>query len=331
MALRPARPKPTGDMKNSRCLDQNACLLKAMFGSQAQNNSLSRGLQVFANHVEHCFAGANAEPYKPFALAIDQDFSDKAASHSVMAAALVMVESLRGMQDAKTSIDGVLDGIFRSNSIASEEQISVRPLARQLLFAVIGTCSMIYQPALLSKTNSFSSFDLVRHDPELSTRINTDVCPRPISALLREFEIVQDFHVVPLDRSNALTTSNISFSALKGSCGVNISWVDSLNDHFVFNVDSRTLHLFRFPSCCAATYLGDDDSFLAKYGTIHCVHCTPTNGWTASWLGIIMPTQQRTARPQSANALLEKSCYRTDFSLLRTQSHDVSSQDFAII
>ncbi|KAF2793724.1 hypothetical protein K505DRAFT_223725, partial [Melanomma pulvis-pyrius CBS 109.77] len=59
--------------------------------------------------------------------------------------------------------------------------------------------------------------------------------------------------------------SNISYSALKSSCRIDISWIDYLDQHLRFDPHDRILYLFRYPSYCAAACASGHDSFLSRY------------------------------------------------------------------
>ena len=188
--------------------------------------------------------------------------------------AVLLVELLQELSGPKISIENVIETIFAKASVTGSEQIPLRSPARQVLFAVIGICSMIYQPEFLVEATEQPQFRFVRHEPNPPTSLNAlNICKRPVSALLREFKIVQPLQPQasskaytsdPLDHKDALGSSNISFAALKSACGITISWVNTLDAHLLLDPSTRTLYLFRFPSYCAATYLSDSKSFLAR-------------------------------------------------------------------
>jgi hypothetical protein len=198
-------------------------------------------------------------------------------------AALDVVAFLRELKDKKFSVDSVIDKMFQGREIPLEQSLSLRPLARQFIFTIIGACSMIYCPIQPEnhETQSLQVFRLVRHDLELPSSLAVNVCQRPMSALFREFAIIRDTKAdagssaIALrsspDANDVLTSSDISISALTASCRIEVEWVDYADAHLLFDPKRRTLYLFRFPSYFAAAYYSGDESLLAKYVCGHLI------------------------------------------------------------
>ncbi|KAL8911212.1 MAG: hypothetical protein Q9172_007712 [Xanthocarpia lactea] len=249
-------------------------LLEAVFGPQVVDHNLYRGLQMFVDYTEHSLSGLNAQRYRHDSLNTGQQITQEPPPEDLLETVLLLIECLKELQEPRTSIDNALDRVFAKTGVTSDVSKNMQPIARQDMFAVIGICSMIYQPASFSQSTPASIFRLVQTDPSRYSTISTDVCRRPLFALLREFEMMRDPHSqlgypngeggTSGNHNDALTSSNLSFSALKESCRIEIEWTMSLDAHLIFNTDSKTLHLFRFPSYCAAAHLNGSDSFLAS-------------------------------------------------------------------
>lgn len=160
------------------------------------------------------------------------------------------------------------DGVLCTSG--SDEPHNRLNSARGLVFAVIGWQTMLYTPdfgscdssqlAILDDMEGYQSIS------RLAWRQSQNHCKRPLLDFLLGFGVLMPTQKLSYgDSSDARKTlgqykhlESISFNAflLVSVAGITINWVDSLSCHLDFDEAAKIVHLFRFPSFCAACMVG---------------------------------------------------------------------------
>ena len=158
---------------------------------------------------------------------------------------------------------------------------------RLLVFTILGWQTMIYKPAF----NVCPPYELAIHHDDGSPdsglvfdsyRASSDLCDRPLSVLLKGFGNLlparsSNTYTAAVENSNVAPSwtgiypSDLNAYHLHTLLQVQVRWVDTLALHLDYDVSTRTLSLFRFPSICAFQLLEeqqDNSSGRGWSGTI---------------------------------------------------------------
>jgi len=202
-------------------------------------------------------------------------------SGSLVDLIILMVESLQSLANAESppnfanrilTFDEVVDYILTAAGIATEKQQTLQEPARQALFATIGVFSTLYEPAV----GALTDFYLVQQNSAKLVPVGQYFHLSPLSELFWELGMFQHLDVViprylithcrhaTSNTADLLSLPKISLSALLATCKISVHWTNSLDEHLVWNQDTRTIMLFRYPSFCAATSMAGDGNFLAR-------------------------------------------------------------------
>jgi hypothetical protein len=184
----------------------------------------------------------------------------------------VIAEAFKSSQNDGVSISEIVDSILAQYKIDPDiSQISrdVRQTGEQAVFAAIGWLSMLYRPAKAS--DSCFRLNGEAKQVDLKKCHTREVAKRPIAGFLRGLGNIlphpearcagagQGFGGVSDRKSEQIQMSTLNYYALKRIGNINIEWVDTLSAHLEFHVFTRTLMLFRFPTCCALLCLGKEE------------------------------------------------------------------------
>ncbi|CAH0057326.1 unnamed protein product [Clonostachys solani] len=179
------------------------------------------------------------------------------------------------------SVDNIIEYLQSTDSIDFTDSKSLN-CVRGLIFSILGWQSMLYRPDL---TGCPSTQLAIYHDDSLpdsklvfyAYKMSTDLCDRPLFALLRGFgnllpagyHIHQETSVLSKKAVASwipLYPSEVNAYLLTTLLGVRFRWVDSISLHLDFDKSSRTLSLFCFPSKCVSQ-LRDGGSIFAFAST----------------------------------------------------------------
>ncbi|RFU25599.1 hypothetical protein B7463_g10738, partial [Scytalidium lignicola] len=164
--------------------------------------------------------------------------------------------------------------------------------AKNLVFAVIGWQTMLYQPDIRScppiQVSIADDTNGYKGQARVSLKQNHIACKKPIHEFLLGFGMLlppRNFSILesPEDKAdfNSLKTTTpdtFNLSLLTSLGEVTIEWTESLACHLEFDKYSKTLFIFRYPSFCLANILLENSS-LSRQSMIHACAAPETGTW----------------------------------------------------
>lgn len=232
------------------------------------------GLQAYTFYVQSSLSAPHCIMIDHLAAQLDIHPDIEGSGHRALCLVNRVMEILHAkLSDDKVSINDIVSQLLTPYTELSGNE-TVQQRCRHLVFLTIGLSTMLFKPAM---DTSLANFQISRHDNnnQIPKSIGVDNSRRPIAALLNGLGVVHSTHGSSITRAaesvspsvvhlKALTSANISFSALKTLGRVSIKWVDSMDGHLGFDAEYSILSLFRYPSFCIAAHLGGANCLLAK-------------------------------------------------------------------
>lgn len=252
----------------------NVFLMNAL-GKAHETCQYITGLQAYACYVESSLTVSHSVITEDLAVELGVHADVEGSKDRALWLVNQVMEILRTeISDDKVSINDVVSKLLATCTGTRKKEAEVQQRCRHLVFLTIGLSTMLFKPG---RVTSLANFRISRHDKsnKKSMSVGTDTSRRPIIAFLNGLGVVHSTpsnsithnteSFAPSDgHTDVLTSADFSFSALKTLGKISIEWVDSMDGHLEFNEEDRVLSLFRFPSFCAAAYVGGADCLLAK-------------------------------------------------------------------
>ena len=249
--------------------------LLSVLGKTCQTAGIVDGLQAYACYT--IFSLTPPQNTLVESLVADTGaFADSDGSvERAMSLVTQIVEILREhLSNDRLSIDDVVSHLLTLYDLDDIKRENLRHRCRHLVFVTIGFSTMLLKPI---QTFPLTDFHVSRanHHSRKPRTVGVDISRRPIAAVLNGFGVHQgtsneltlrlsESSNAPGLHTDAVTSANVALSAIKALGKVSLDWVDSIEGHLEFDADRRVLSLFRFPSFCAAVYLGGTDCVLAR-------------------------------------------------------------------
>ena len=283
IAFNPASPADSAMIRNIRT--QRASRRAAVFGF----DGLAVGNEVRASFIQAC-CGSNDQPRSALdhglriftelvgrrMLDYEQattDLLDTLWNHSrpqsqyldrQMETVTQIVKLVRETT-AQTTIDDIVEQVFRHFDISADHSKSHKHVMRHLVFAVIGWSTMLYTPMFKSADAPFSTATTEEHQFADGSEKQSfeQSSKRPLGAVLRAHRLMPigcppgTGH--PQGLPTLLTVTHLNFFSLSRLGDVTITWVDDLAQHgeFCRYTKRKELKLFRLPSLCANICLNE--------------------------------------------------------------------------
>ncbi|KAH8742844.1 hypothetical protein F5882DRAFT_149033 [Hyaloscypha sp. PMI_1271] len=177
----------------------------------------------------------------------------------------VVASSVIGMNDAGTSIEDIWDAVESSRQVVQPTRTSPSEKSTCLIavFAILCWGSMMLQPKLVWANPAASPCLAVEQLQSDHQGLRMDFVQRPIPAIFRNIQRSKATNCWrrPIGVSNGISTvlyvSTLNFSSLRTIGKIRLRWVDNISSHLEFDSRNRILSIFRFPSFCALTTLGE--------------------------------------------------------------------------
>ncbi|KAI9708938.1 MAG: hypothetical protein M1820_003632 [Bogoriella megaspora] len=194
----------------------------------------------------------------------------------------------------ETSIDEVSQLLLNDDTISGGAESSSCHGVKQLVFCIIGWQTMLYRPDPFSSPPTelciADETDGYRSQAQMCLKQSLTACKRRIPDFLMGFGVMLPppnyCASESLEEKKAfdqlVTVDVTAFNAhlLTTIGGLTIHWIDSLACHMEFDVDTKSLYLFRYPSFCAARLPGQAMS--GREGSVlHC--CAKKNAIYNTW------------------------------------------------
>lgn len=219
------------------------------------------------SQVQELWCGTSPQPF--FSLL---GYSNPLEASHCFEILTVIAGAFKSSQKDGVSICEIFDSILTQYHIdPNTQQISqvVRQTGEQAVFAAIGWLSMLYRPTKAS--DSCFRLNGEAKQVDLKQSHTREGAKRPIAGFLRGLGNLLPYPETRntgagrgfgglIDRnSEQIQMSTLNYYALKRIGNIHIEWVDTLSAHLEFHVFTRTLMLFRFPTCCAVNCLGKEE------------------------------------------------------------------------
>lgn len=154
--------------------------------------------------------------------------------------------------------------------------------AYQLLFISIGLVTMLYKPVPTPEHGRFQIVSSQEHfeqpDTWLRDRQDMEKVDDPFGMLLQAFGGFRGpiphsegiFEDISQSRNKndltSLISANLSYYTLSRLAGAHVVWTESACEHLEFNIRTRSLKVFRFPSFCNYICSGaSNETYLCRY------------------------------------------------------------------
>lgn len=267
--------KRRNQKKPSVSTDVVDLFLAGALGKAYETCDYITGLQAYTFYVQSSLSAPHCTMIDHLAAELDIRPDVEGSGHRALCLINRVMEILHAkLSDDKVSIDDIVSQLLISYTELSGNETDVQQRCRHLVFLTIGLSTMLFKPGI---DTSLVNFQISRHDnnSQKPTIIGVDNSRRPIAALLNGLGVVHSTPGSSITRAaesvgpsvvhlKALTSANISFSALKTLGRISIRWVDSMDGHLEFDAEHSILSLFRYPSFCIAAYVGGANCLLAK-------------------------------------------------------------------
>ncbi|KAK0102684.1 hypothetical protein ONS95_006286 [Cadophora gregata] len=165
------------------------------------------------------------------------------------------------LQRREIALTDIVDDLYNLRVV--KEVYDDRVVVTRLVFAAIGWITLLYTPSI---NGSNMLLELFKHDSFLPAdgapiiHAYEEYRDRSLVDLLRNFGAIiperkggsnKTFEVARTHAHDRwIDVTNISFSALSKMSKVQIEWVDCMSLHLEFDLHTKTLKLFQFPSIC---------------------------------------------------------------------------------
>jgi hypothetical protein len=163
--------------------------------------------------------------------------------------------------DYDTTIENVCEALLSSKT----PQPIVREACFIAVFSVLCWSSMALDPELRWAKFEGSPSLMVRQQSLEQRSLRIDMVKRPVSAIFRHFHRAMSTsrwrHPIGEGDANdgpaALEVSCLNYACLRTIGKIRLVWVDDLASHLDFDAAERTLCVFKFPTFCALSILGN--------------------------------------------------------------------------
>ena len=166
---------------------------------------------------------------------------------------ITVAEILNESSEAAITINEVFNSFIAKSGLTASSLV-IREAGYHATFAIIGWLTMLYKP--LRSTCSDFQLKPERKQVGIKSYQSIDGARRPIAGFLLGLGNLLPATERTIGQGGDKSSGNIhisaiNFHALSTVAKVNIEWVDTLSAHLQFDVPSRSLLLFRFPTFCA--------------------------------------------------------------------------------
>lgn len=240
--------------------------LQSLFGCSAEQIQRLPSIMTWCRYLEERFLPLLGDNFVSMWMAIGLSRPRTAADCWKWFA--MVTTSIVQFDDAGASIEDIWEmtvDLCMPERMAAQGMIDSEKSACLIaVFAVLCWGSMSLSPQLVvSDLDASNRLSVLHLQPNQGLKM--DFVERPISAVFRHLQRARRSPrwqpPIGLNGSSGNTVlyvSSLNFGSLKALGRVRLQWVNDIDSHLDFNARSRTLSVFRHPSFCALTALGDN-------------------------------------------------------------------------